>query len=118
MKSLALALAAFLIGAVAHAADVAGTWTLTVVTEAGTGTPTLVLAQDGNRLTGTYTGRFGASPVTGTSDGDAIEFAFTASGPFGMSAKVTYTGTVAGDTMSGSMAMGDRAGGTFTGKRQ
>jgi hypothetical protein len=112
------ALAALLLTAAAHAADVTGTWKLTVETQAGTGTPTLVLAQQGEQLTGTYTGRLGESPITGTTAGDAIEFSFSATGPMGGTATVKYTGTVSGDTMSGSMTMGGRAGGTFTGRRQ
>jgi hypothetical protein len=96
---------------------VAGTWALTVETSAGTGTPTVVLQQDGESLSGTYRGRFGTHPLTGTLKGDAIMFAFTVSGPMG-SAEVTYTGTVAGDTMKGTLRMGEQAGGRFTGRRQ
>lgn len=94
----------------------AGTWALRVETSAGTGTPTVVLAQEGNTLSGTYRGRFGDQPVTGTLSGNNIKFTFLVSGPMG-SAQVTYTGTVDGDTMSGTMQMGDRMGGRFTGKR-
>jgi len=106
----------FWIGSV-YAADISGTWKLTVTTTAGTGTPTLVLTQQGEMLTGTYTGRFGESPITGTFKDGAIDFAFEASGPMG-SAQVTYSGTVEGDTMSGNMQMGAMAGGAFTGKKQ
>ena len=100
----------------ATAADIAGTWNLTVTTQAGTGTPTLVLIQNGETLTGTYTGRFGTSPIKGTYKDGAIAFSFDVSGPMG-SAQVSYTGKVDGDSMSGSMQMGSMAGGTFTGKR-
>jgi hypothetical protein len=99
-----------------HAA-VAGTWALTVETSAGTGTPTLVLVQDGANLTGTYTGRFGDQPVTGAIEGNEIRFAFSVSGPMG-SAVVTYTGVVDGDAMRGSMQMGSMAGGNFSGRRE
>jgi hypothetical protein len=98
-------------------ASVAGTWDLRVETSAGTGTPTLVLEQNGSTLAGTYTGRFGPQPITGNLDGDRITFAFDVSGPMG-SAKVAYSGTVDGDTMSGTMQMGAMAGGTFSGRRQ
>jgi len=97
--------------------DVAGTWALTVETSAGTGTPTVVFEQNGTRLTGTYRGRFGDQPLTGSLEGAAITFSFTVSGPMG-SADVTYAGTVAGDEMSGTMRMGERAGGRFTARRQ
>src|SRR5215467_4422535 len=99
----------------ASVADIAGTWNLTVNTQAGTGTPTLVLIQNGETLTGTYTGRFGTSPIKGTYKDGAIAFSFDVSGPMG-SAQVSYTGKVDGDSMSGSMQMGSMAGGTFTGK--
>jgi hypothetical protein len=107
----------FLNAASADDASVAGTWNLTVVTSAGTGTPTLVLEQNGSSLAGTYTGRFGPQRVTGDLDGDRISFGFDVSGPMG-SATVTYTGTVDGDAMSGTMQMGSMAGGTFSGRRQ
>lgn len=117
LRLLATSLLALLWSASAYAADVAGTWSLQVNTQAGVGTPTLVLVQDGEALTGTYTGRFGESPITGTIHDNDIVFSFTVSGPMG-SAKVTYTGVVADDAVSGSMTMGERAGGTFTGKKQ
>ncbi len=112
-----LALIALLVSGSAHAADVAGTWSLKVETQAGTGTPTLVLVQDGEKLTGTYTGRFGKSPITGTIKGNALEFSFTAAGPMG-SAEVSYSGTVDGANVSGTMTMGSMAGGNFTGHKE
>ena len=112
-----IALTTLLGSGAAYGADVAGTWTLKVETQAGTGTPTLVLVQDGEKLTGTYTGRFGKSPITGTIKGNALEFSFTASGPMG-SAEVSYSATVDGDNVSGTMTMGSMAGGSFTGKKE
>jgi D-glucosaminate-6-phosphate ammonia-lyase len=116
MKPRKTAWVALLWSASAFAADVVGTWNLMVTTQAGTGTPTLVLAQDGENLTGVYTGRFGTSPVTGTIKGNAIEFHFTVTGPMG-SGEVSYSGTVDGSTMSGDMKIGEMGGGTFTAKR-
>lgn len=98
-------------------AMVAGTWALTVETSAGTGTPTLELVQDGATVTGTYTGRFGAQPVTGSVAGNALTFSFEVSGMMG-SAVVTYQATVDGDAMQGTMSMGNAAGGSFTGVRK
>ena len=121
MKMLRRLLTAFVLtmlwNSSALAAGIAGTWNLTVDTRAGVGTPTLVLKQDGETLTGTYTGRFGESPINGTFKDGAITFSFDASGPMG-SAHVTYTGKVEGETMSGDMQMGAMTGGTFTGTRQ
>src|SRR5262245_62757466 len=95
-------------------ADVAGTWALTVETGAGTGTPSVTLKQDGEKLTGTYSSQvFGEQKVTGTIKGNAITFEFTGSME-GNSVKVTYTGTVDKTTMKGKVTLGDVAEGTFT----
>ena len=118
--ALAGAFASVVVAGSLHAAEpamVAGTWKLTVETSAGTGTPTLALTQAGSTLTGTYTGRFGAQPVTGAVDGNAIVFSFEVSGMMG-SAIVAYQATVDGDAMQGTMSMGDVGGGAFTGVRE
>jgi len=105
-----------LVALVAHAADIGGTWNLTVETSAGTGNPTLVLVQNGENLTGTYTGRFGESPVKGTFKDGAIAFSLTVKGPMG-EAEIKYAGKVDGDTMSGT-AQGPMGAATFTGKKK
>lgn len=97
--------------------SVAGVWALTVETSAGVGTPTVTIEQDGAALTGTYTGRFGDQPLTGTVSGAAIRFIVTISGPMG-SAEVTYAGKVDGDRMEGTMQMGPGMDGRFTARRQ
>src|SRR5689334_19753518 len=89
MRTAILALA-FTLAAFAH--DVSGKWTFQVETDAGSGTPSFVLKQDGEKLTGTYTGTFGTADVTGSVKGDAITITFTAAA-FD-NAKVTYTGKI------------------------
>jgi hypothetical protein len=99
-------------------ADVAGTWTLTVETAAGTGTPGVELKQDGETLTGTYSSQvFGEQKLTGTIKGNAITFGFTGSLQ-GETVTVTYTGTVDGTTMKGKVTVGDLGEGTFTGEKR
>ena len=99
-------------------ADVAGNWALSVETQAGTGTPTLTLRQDGETLTGTYSSQvFGEQKVSGTVKGSAITFGFTASVE-GNTIKVTYTGTVESTSMNGKVSLGDLGEGTFTGRKQ
>lgn len=80
----------------AQAQDVSGTWQFTVELDVGGGRPTFVFAQDSESLSGTYEGTFGSAEVTGTIQGSELEFWFELEG-----ARATYTGTVAGDTMSG-----------------
>src|SRR5262249_25883226 len=49
----------------ADTAKIAGEWNLTVESPNGPATPTATIKQDGEKLTGTYKGRFGESPLTG-----------------------------------------------------
>ena len=92
--------------------DVTGTWKFNVVLDAGSGNPTFTFEQEGENLTGVYRGAVGEAQLLGTVEGDEIEFTFVIQG-----AKVTYTGTVTGDTMEGTCDYGGVASGTFTGTR-
>jgi lipopolysaccharide export system protein LptA len=99
-------------------ADVAGTWAITVETANGTGTPSVTLKQDGEKLTGTYSSQiFGEQKVTGTIKGNAISFGFTGSIE-GTTVTVTYSGTVDKSTMKGKVTLGELGEGTFTAKKQ
>jgi hypothetical protein len=99
-------------------ADVAGTWNITVDIGGNTGTPSVTLKQDGEKLTGTYPSQvFGEQKVTGTIKGNAISFEFTASLE-GNAVKVTYSGTVDKATMKGKVTLGELGEGTFTAKKQ
>ncbi len=78
----------------AFAADVTGTWQITVETSQGSGTPTVVLKQQGEQLTGTFTSQiFGEAKIAGTVKGSAIEFGFEGD-VAGQKIKITYKGTV------------------------
>jgi hypothetical protein len=98
--------------------DVSGSWEFTVETAAGSGSPSFVLKQDGDKLTGTYNGLLGKADVAGTVKGDRIEFKFDFdySGQKGVA---HYTGTIASDTkMSGKVEIGDLGEGTWTAAKQ
>ena len=97
--------------------DVTGTWMMAVETAAGSGTPTVVLKQDGEKLTGQYSGQLGEADVTGTVKGAAVEFSFDVSAQ-GMSIHVTYAGTADATSMKGAVKLGDLGEGTFTGKKK
>src|SRR4051794_22801353 len=76
------------------AADVSGTWQLTVETAQGSGTPTVVLQQNGEQLTGTFSSQiFGQAKITGTVKGNAIEFGFEGDAG-GQKIKVSYKGAI------------------------
>jgi hypothetical protein len=99
--------------------DVTGTWVFDVKTDAGPGTPTLTLKQEGEVLSGHYSSAaLGEAELKGTVKGANINFGFTAIVQ-GTPIDVTYTGTIEGNSsMKGSMNLGGVGGGTFTGKRQ
>ena len=97
--------------------NVTGKWVLDVQTDAGTGTPTITLKQDGENLTGRYSGQLGEADLKGTIKGN--EFTFSFSGDLqGQQFTVTYKGTVDKETMTGTLDLAGMASGTFTGKKQ
>jgi hypothetical protein len=78
----------------AFAADVSGTWQVTVEVSGGTGNPTIVLKQQGEQLTGTFSSQIlGDAKLTGTVKGNAIEFGFEGDAG-GQTIKVSYKGTI------------------------
>ena len=104
-------------GAAQTKVDVTGKWAFNVETSAGAGTPTFTFKQDGEKLTGHYTGTFGEADLAGTVKGADITFMFTVDAQ-GTALKETYTGTVDKDTMTGKLVIEGLGEGTFTGKRQ
>ena len=96
------------------AADVTGTWNATVDLGGQGGTPTFVLKQDGDKLTGTYSGALGDAPLHGTIKEANIVFDFEVSG-----AAVHYEGKLDADgkTIKGTCDYGGQASGTFTATR-
>jgi hypothetical protein len=111
-----VAMCVVLTASAARAADetvnVTGTWKLEVDLGGQGGSPTFILKQDGEKLTGKYKGQFGEADVIGKLKGNEIEFGFEAQG-----AKISYTGTVEKDSMKGKCNYADQASGTFTGKK-
>jgi hypothetical protein len=103
------------VGALA-ATDISGTWNASVQTSAGSGSPTFVLKQDGDKLTGTYNGTFGSAPVTGTVNGNDVTLEFTPSS----GSKAKYTGKLdsTGKKMEGTCDYGGGLSGTFTATKQ
>jgi|SRR5579863_5507496 len=115
MKKPLMALAAVvLFGVLAmtvYAADLSGTWNAAVETNAGSGTTTFVLKQDGEKLTGTYSDPYGEAAVTGTVKGSDVTLEFNEQG-----VGATYKGKVdtAGTKIEGTCDYGGQASGTFT----
>src|SRR5262249_11130972 len=123
LRMCAMAATAILIAAVASAGqakvDVTGKWLFNVETAAGSRTPTITLKQDGENLTGHYSGQFGEiDGVTGTIKGRDFTFKFAADAQ-GTNIEFTYTGTVEGsDALKGKVNIAGVGDGTFTAKKQ
>lgn len=114
---IAIALATSAVALVAQtAANLTGTWSFAVVTENGTGTPTVTLKQQGDSLTGTYeSGRMGVLPLKGTVKDKAFTFSLSTQG----GATLTFKGTMTDDDhVKGDVDFGGMGGASFTGERK
>jgi hypothetical protein len=103
----------------AKAADLTGDWTISLMLETITATPSLTLKQNGEKLTGEYTSQqYGKFPVTGTVTGSDVTFSVSMNIE-GNGITAVYTGTVQPDgTMKGSVGLGDAMSGTFSATRK
>ena len=97
-------------------ANVAGQWAVSLELGSIVGHPTLDLKQDGEKLTGTYRGRYGASPLEGAVKENQIGFTVTMSAE-GQEVSGYFSGTVEGDKMSGSVEFEGAGDGTWSATR-
>ena len=98
--------------------DLTGKWLFSVQTDAGSGTPTVTLKQDGEKLTGHYSGQLGDTDVAGSVKGNDFTFQFS-SDLGGQKIDVTYKGTIESkDALKGTVSIAGLSEGTFTAKRQ
>jgi hypothetical protein len=97
---------------------VTGKWNVTLEMQSGTASPTLDLAQQGEKLTGVYEGRYGKFPLTGTVKARKVEFSFKMNAE-GTDVVMTYTGEVAADflTMKGVAVLDQMGEASWTAKR-
>jgi len=101
-------------------ANISGTWSLSVdLDDGGHGDPTFVFKQEGEKVSGTYSGPLGEQTVTGTVKGDKAEFGFEASRD-GETIKALYTGKIESPgKMTGTVAFnGGSTRGKWTGTRK
>ena len=101
----------------AKGTDVTGTWELMVESPMGTRPSDAVFTQTGEALGGKMVSPRGETPLTGTLKGDAIAFGINVNVQ-GQNLQIDYTGTVTGDTMSGTVVFGSFGDGKWTGKRK
>lgn len=114
-KLIAMAFVLTLSG-LAYGADLTGVWTFDVQTSMGPGTAVFDLKQEGDQLTGTYSGALGTAELAGSVDGDNFEWSYMLENL----GEVTYSGALLEDgTVKGDADYGEMLGNaTFTGARQ
>ena len=121
ITAITITTAAFLLAAAltagAQSTNVAGNWKLTFETPNGPANPSLVLKQNGEKLTGTYKGRFGEFPLEGSVKGKEIKFTVKVNAQ-GQEFILEYAGAVESDTMKGKVKFGDMGDADFTGKKE
>jgi L-seryl-tRNA(Ser) seleniumtransferase len=100
------------------AGNLSGNWKVDIQFAASKTTHTLDLVQDGNRVKGTHQGDFRARELTGTIDGDTVAFATRLAESRGENLGFRFSGTLSGDSMSGSIDMGEYLSATFTARRK
>ena len=97
--------------------DVTGAWDLTVETKSGKAQPSILLKQDGEKITGTYQGRMGNPRLEGTIQGNNISFTVRLKFQETL-ITVTYRGVVSGDSMKGTVQFGENDSGSWSGRRK
>ncbi len=101
----------------AGAPNAAGTWEISIAFVKGAATHTAIIAQKDSTLTGTYKGEIREGKLRGTAKGNAVDF----TGALKIQANTIvfhYTGIIEGDTMKGTVEMGEFWSGTWTAKRK
>ncbi len=100
----------------AEPAKVEGKWNVLLQLESITGHPVLTLKQDGEKLTGTYEGRYGPSALEGEIKESKIAFIVTFNAE-GTKTTGVFQGTVDGATMGGSVEFEGAGSGTWSAVR-
>jgi hypothetical protein len=103
--------------AAAKVMDVSGTWELNVESPMGSRASDAIFTQTGETLGGKMVSPRGETPLTGTVSGETVKFGINVNVQ-GQNLQIDYTGTVTGDTMSGTVVFGSFGDGKFTGKRK
>ena len=99
-----------------HPANVAGRWDIDIQFVHGSGHYTAFFEQEGEKLSGTYRGQFIEGGLVGSIQGNHIEFR----GDLrieGSHLFYNYTGTVEGNTMSGTVNMGEYGEARWTARK-
>ena len=99
------------------AADLSGRWNVRVEYAASAATHLLHLKQAGTRVEGTHQGDFVSRDLSGTIEGDRVQLSSNYAERNGDALSFRFTGTVAGNEMTGSLDMGEYLTARWTAKR-
>jgi len=102
---------------VAVAIDVTGAWDMSVESPQGTMDLVSTFKQEGEKLTGTQSSQMGEMPIEGTIKGADIAFAIVINMQ-GQEMRISYTGKVEGDSMSGAIEFGTFGTSTWAAKKK
>jgi L-seryl-tRNA(Ser) seleniumtransferase len=100
------------------AGDVSGGWDVKIQYAASTSTHTFELRQKGAAIDGAHKGDFVMRDLSGSIDGDTVRLRSTLGEESGDSLGYTFTGTLAGDQLSGTLDMGEYLTATWTATRR
>ncbi|HEV8331200.1 MAG TPA: hypothetical protein VGQ22_07275 [Steroidobacteraceae bacterium] len=103
--------------AAAKVMDVSGAWELNVESPMGSRASDAIFTQTGETLGGKMVSPRGETPLTGTISGETVKWGINVNVQ-GQNLQIDYSGTVTGDTMSGTVVFGSFGDGKFTGKRK
>jgi L-seryl-tRNA(Ser) seleniumtransferase len=109
----------------APAANISGAWQIEIQFAASTTTHRVHLQQDGNRIEGIHQGNFLTRDISGTINGDAVSLASNVTERHGDALSYRFSGKLsprpssgqAGETMSGTLDLGEYLTATWTAKR-
>ena len=98
--------------------NITGKWTVSLELESITATPAVEFKQEGEKLTGTYTGRYGSFPFEGRIKDRGLEFVVKMNAE-GMDVQMAFSGEVAADAQSirGKVTLAEMGDGTWTAVR-
>ena len=99
------------------AADLSGQWEFEIQYAASKSTQALHLQQKGNLLEGTQRGPFLARDIAGTVSGDTVSLSSNVTERHGDALRYRFTGTITGNTMSGTLDMGEYLNATWVARR-
>ena len=99
------------------AANIAGRWQIEIKYAATASRHAFHLQQDGNRLTGIHQGDFLTRDINGTIDADTVTLASTVTERQGDSLNYRFSGKVSGETLSGTLDMGEYLDASWSARR-